>query len=223
MVSIKTWRFIAVLGGLVVTVSSCKFTENEPDASYREWRRNAEQALEGHTYILPAYVAGTGPLELVYDASSTVFKFELYRSAEYGITPELSGAHTVHDRYYFYAARDQKPTEAEILSGYGLDGEAKRERVNDRLTILNDNISMMKSGNITVYEIDEDARNVDNSERIAELLHGQADDSGTALIVGMEGRMNLAFYLPVGRETAEIGFTCDNLNELAKFLDGLIP
>ncbi|WP_150275485.1 hypothetical protein [Paenibacillus tepidiphilus] len=227
VVSIKTWQWLVLLGCLL-TMTSCDLREDypnaaRPDSSYREWRQEAELALEDHTYAIPDYIAGTGPLELIYDPSSPVFGFELYRSDTYGISNKLSGVRTVHDPYYSYTLRpytdpDQAPAAAEILSGYGWGGEIKREQVNDQLSILNDNISEYKSGNITVYEIDEDVRNVDNSERISGFLDTMPVDSAQVLVVSLEGRMNLAFYLPAGKEMAEIRLTTDDLEELPLFL-----
>ncbi|WP_169834363.1 hypothetical protein [Paenibacillus donghaensis] len=104
------------------------------------------------------------------------------------------------------------------MSSYGLKAQYARKQVNEELSILNDNISEYNNGNLLVYEISKDVENVDNSNKIVEFLKSKNVNSGKVLIVNLEGRMNLEFYLPIGNQTAEILFTVEDLDGLARFV-----
>lgn len=209
-----------------MVLSACNLQKNEtkmdePDPSYQEWKREAAKILGDQPYGFPDYDAQMEPLELIYDPSSSDFEFELYRSKEYGISKELSGVHTVHGRYYSFSITDGEKDESDILSGYGLEAAYEREKVNKELSILNDSISEYTKGNIVVYEISDNVENIDNAKRIAEFLESKKVYSGKVLIVNLEGRMNLALYLPLNNQTAEIQFTLEDLDGLPAFLSQL--
>lgn len=188
------------------------------DSSYKEWRKEVTTAFENHGYVFPAYDEKAGPLELIYDPSSSDFEFELYRSNSYRISKELSGVHTMHDRYYHYSLIEDEPDKSEILSPYSSDTRFERVPVNDELTILNDNISEYQSGNIIVYETSEDPENIDNPQKVVEFLENHSINSGSVLLVNMEGRMNVEAYLPVSDQTARLIFTVEDLDELETFV-----
>lgn len=221
MIKIKAWRFVAVIGCLVMLLSACNSQKGKAvdvDSSYKEWRKEVTTALENHGYVFPAYDEKTGPLELIYDPSSSDFEFELYRSNDYRISKELSGLHTMHDRYYHYSLIEEVPDKSEILSPYSSDTRFEGVPVNDELTILNDNISEYQSGNIIVYETSEDPENIVNPQKVVEFLKNHSINSGSVLLVNMEGRMNVEAYLPVKDQTARLIFTVEDLDELETFV-----
>lgn len=219
---IKAWRIVVVIGCLVMLLSACDSKKGAKavglDSSYQEWRKEVTTALDNHGYVFPAYDEKTGPLELIYDPSSSDFEFELYRSNDYRISKELSGVHTVHDRYYHYSLIEEVPDKSEILSPYSSDTQIEKVPVNDELTILNDNISEYRSGNIIVYETSEDPENIDNPQKVVEFLGHHSINSGSVLLVNMEGHMNVEAYLPVNDQTARLIFTVEDLDELETFV-----
>ncbi|KOP64861.1 hypothetical protein AMS62_06070 [Bacillus sp. FJAT-18019] len=174
--------------------------------------------LGNHDYVFPAYDEKTGPLELIYDPTSSEFEFELHRTNEYRISKELSGVRTLHDRYYNYAIIEEAPDTLEILLPYISDTEIERVQVNDELAILNENITEYQSGNIIVYETSEEPGDITNPQKVVDFLENHSINSGRVLLINMEGRMNVEAYLPINDHTARLIFTVENLDELETFV-----
>lgn len=223
MIKIKVWRYVTVIGCLVLLLSACNSQRGAKavnlDSSYQEWKKEVTNALDNHDYVFPAYDEKAGPLEFIYDPSLSDFEFELYRSKDYRISKELSGVHTVHDRYFHYSLIEEVPDKSEILSPYSSDTQIERVPINNELAIINNNISEYQSGNIIVYEISEDPKNTYKPKKIVEYLGKRSIDSGLVLLVNMEGRMNVEVYLPVNNQAARLIFTVEDLDELETFID----
>lgn len=222
MNNIKVWRYIAVIGCLFLVLSACNSQKGvkavDLDSSYQEWREEVTSKLDNHDYVFPAYDEKTGPLELIFDPSSSEFEFELYRSNEYRISKELSGVRTLHDRYYNYAIIKEVPDTSEILLPYISDTEIERVQVNDELAVLNENITEYQSGDIIVYETTEDPDDITNPQKVVDFLENHSINSGRVLLVNMEGRMNVEAYLPINDHTARLLFTIESPDELETFI-----
>ncbi|KOR87833.1 hypothetical protein [Paenibacillus solani] len=174
--------------------------------------------LGNQDYVFPAYDKKTGPLELIYDPSTSDFEFELYRSNEYLFSKELSGVRAVHGRYYYYALIEELPDTSEILFPYISDTEIERVRVNDELAILNENITEYQSGKIIVYETGEDPEDIINPQKVVDFLEKHSINSGRVLLINMEGRINVEAYLPINDHTARLLFTIESPDELETFI-----
>lgn len=222
MIKIKVWRYVTVIGCLVLLLSACNSQRGakavDLDSSYQEWKKEVTNALDNRDYVFPAYDEMAGPLEFIYDPSLSDFEFELYRSNDYRISKELSGVHTVHDRYFHYSLIEEVPDKSEILSPYSSDTPIERVPINNELAIINNNISEYQSGNIIVYEISEDPKNTYKPKKVVEYLGKRGINSGLVLLVNMEGRMNVEVYFPVNEQAARLIFTVEDLGELETFI-----
>ncbi|MEK4114614.1 hypothetical protein NST44_00160 [Paenibacillus sp. FSL W8-0919] len=222
MIKIKVWRYVTIIGCLVLLLSACNSQRGakavDLDSSYQEWKKEVTNALDNRDYVFPAYDEKAGPLEFIYDPSLPDFWFELYRSNDYRISKELSGVHTVHDRYFHYSLIEEVPDKSEILSPYSSDTQIERVPINNELAIINNNISEYQSGNIIVYEISEDPKNTYKPKKVVEYLGKRSIKSGLVLLVNMEGRINVEVYLPVNEQAARLIFTVEDLGELETFI-----